>query len=244
MTDAVKIDHNAMLLVYVQALVVRVAIVDICWHVLWQTQYNMHQHDRIYTKNMDDLDEGFLRQADTSTNMLQEIDEEHLLLFNTQSHEIDVPGFDHNEAPINTDVNAGYSEQSDCTEASMAVTEIDMSWEPLLVLAPDSESFDTTSTNITPDETAVRESDLVNPLYQCGCQMNGRACMCNKEAIRMLKNRASAQKSRSIKAHKLVHMQEELACYKRTCDALRTQNDLLKVQNAELRAKQFTKSLL
>jgi len=205
---------------------------------------------------MDDLDKGFLRHADTNTNVLHETDEEHLLFCNTQPHGIDVAEFNHSEDLNYTDVNAAYSEQSDCTQASMAETDIDMSWESILVLAPDTESFDTSSTHITPDqtgdhesglvksdETAGHESGTVKPVYYCCCQVNGRACTCDKDTIRMLKNRASAQKSRSIKAHKLVHLHEELALYKRTCDALRTQNALLKVQNADLTVKLFSESL-
>jgi len=191
---------------------------------------------------MDDLDKSFLRHADTNTNMLHETEEEHLLFCHTQSHGMDVADFEHSSDPNGTDVDAGYSEQSDCTQASMAVTDVDMSWESILVLAPDSESWETTSTHITPYEAAGHESGLVNPVYCCCCHMLTRACTCEKDAIRLQKNRVSAQKSRSIKANKLVQLQEELACYKRTCDALRTQNALLKVQNADLAVKLHAKS--
>ena len=192
---------------------------------------------------MDDLDKSFLRHADTNANMLHETEEEHLLFCHTQSHGIDVADFEHSSDPNSTDVDAGYSEQSDCTQASMAVTEIDMSWESIMSLATDSESLETTSTHITPHEAAGHESGLVKPVYRCCCHMNTRACTCDKEAIRLLKNRASAQRSRILKANKLVQLQEEVACYKRMCDALRTQNALLKVQNADLAVKLYTKSL-
>ena len=190
---------------------------------------------------MDDLDKSFLRHADTNTNMLHETEEEHLLFCHTQSHGIDMADFEHSSDLNSTDVDAGNSEQSDCTRVSMAVTEIDMSWESILVLAPDSESLDTTSTHIIPREAAERHI-ATQPVYCCCCHMLTRACTCEKDAIRLQKNRVSAQKSRSIKANKLVQLQEELACYKRMCDALRTQNALLKVQNADLAVKLHAKS--